>query len=77
MKVSNLFLWCSAVVLVVGLPSGQSRSQLVTAVTDPVTELQNMQNANEDLLKRQDATLKDLTEMTDTANEARIFSKRG
>ena len=63
-------------VLAFALPAGRSHSQLAP-VSDPVTELQNLQSANEDLLKRQDATLKDLTEMTDVANEVRLFSHRG
>ncbi len=50
---------------------------LAPAATDPLTAIQALQTANEDLLKRQDATLKDLTEMTDQANEIRIFSRRG
>ena len=68
--------WFLAAVLVMALPLGRSESQLAP-VADPLTELQSLQNANDDLLKRQDATLKDLTDMTDTANEVRIFSKRG
>ena len=68
--------WMLAVALVVALPLGRSESQLAP-VADPLTELQAAQTANDDLLKRQDATLKDLTDMTDTANEVRIFSKRG
>ncbi len=50
---------------------------LTPASTDPMTELQDLQTANDDLLKRQDATLKDLSDMTDQANEVRIFSRRG
>ncbi len=44
---------------------------------DPLAAIQALQKANDDLLKRQDDTLKDLTDMTDTANEVRIFSRRG
>ena len=76
MKTSPAFLCLLAAVLVVALPSGRSRSQLAPA-TDPLAELQAIQTANDDLLKRQDATLKDLTDMTDMANEVRIFSRRG
>ena len=36
-----------------------------------------MQTANDDLIKRQEATLADLAEITETANQVRIFSKRG
>ena len=60
------------------LPAARSRSQMLAPTsTDPMTELQELQTANEDLLKRQDATLKDLADMTDQANEVRIFSRRG
>ena len=75
MKLPNVFVWLPAVLVAFALPSGRSRSQLAP-VTDPTTELQNLATANEDLLKRQDATLKDFTEMTDTANEVRLFSHR-
>lgn len=68
-------LFC-AVVLAVLLPVGHSQSQLAP-VTDPLAEIQALQTANDDLLKRQDATLKDLTDMTATANEVRLFSRRG
>ena len=43
----------------------------------PPRNCSRCRTANDDLLKRQDATLKDLTEMTDTANEIRIYSRRG
>lgn len=58
------------------LPLGDTQSQLAPA-NDPMADLQALQTANDDLLKRQDATLKDLTDMTTTANEVRIFSRRG
>ena len=62
--------------LALTLPAASSRSQLAPPPADAVAELQTLQTANDDLLKRQDATLKDLTDMTDTANEIRIFSRR-
>lgn len=78
MKFSFLSLGLLAAVLVMALPAARSRSQMLApAATDPLTAIQALQTANEDLLKRQDATLKDLTEMTDQANEIRIFSRRG
>lgn len=77
MKISFLSLTFLAVALAISLPAASSRSQLAPAPTDPMVELQALQTANDDLLKRQDATLKDLTEMTDQANEIRIFSRRG
>ena len=75
-SLSSLALLGAAVV--VALPAASSRSQMLApASTDPMTELQELQTANDDLLKRQDATLKDLSDLTDQANEVRIFSRRG
>lgn len=67
------------------LPSAQVHSQLpapvpvqpAAPVTDPVAALQQLLRTNEDLLKRQQNTLKDLTDMTTSAREARIFARRG
>ena len=59
------------------LPAARCHSQLAPPPSDPLTELQALQTANDELLKRQDATLKDLAEMNATANELRIFSRRG
>ena len=60
------------------LPSAQPlRSQLVAPPSDPAAVLQALQQANTDLIKRQDATLKEIEELTATAREVRIFSKRG
>jgi hypothetical protein len=73
-----LFLLAAGLALV--LPSAQLRSQLVPApapVTDPLQALQALQRANDDLLKRQENTIQELTELTTIAREARIFSKRG
>ena len=67
----------SAFALTLLLPASRSQSQLAPAPTDPLAQIQAMETANDDLLKRQDTTLKDLTEMTDTANEVRIFARRG
>ena len=78
MKFSVPLVAMTGIALTLLLPTTSSRSQLApTAPGDPISELQSLQNANDDLLKRQDATLKDLTEMTDTANEIRIYSRRG
>lgn len=77
MRIPFLSLTLLAVTLTICLPASNSRSQLAPVSTDPMAELQALQAANDDLLKRQDATLKDLTEMTDQANEIRIFSRRG
>lgn len=78
MKLSLFSIPLLAAAIVISLPAARSRSQMLTpASTDPMTELQDLQTANDDLLKRQDATLKDLSDMTDQANEVRIFSRRG
>ena len=71
-----VLLIAAAAVLVIGLPSSYVRSQLAPP-SDPLAAMQAMQTANDDLLKRQEATLKDLTDLTDTANQIRIFSRRG
>ena len=76
MKISFSQALLSAVALATRLPSGHSQSQLALP-PDPLAQIQAMQTANDDLLKRQDATLKELTDMTATANEVRIFSRRG
>ena len=76
MKLSNFYPLLFVVVLALTLPPRHSHSQLAPA-TDPLTELQAQEATNDDLLKRQDTSLKDLTDMTDTAHEVRLFSKRG
>ncbi len=77
MKTSLPVLALFTFVLVLSLPATRIQSQLALPPTDPLATMQALQTANEDLLKRQEATLKELTEMTDTANEVRIFSRRG
>ena len=66
-----------AVLLAVLLPSARTRSQLAPLPDDPLAAMQVLQKANDDLLKRQDDTLKSLTEMTNAANEIRIYGRRG
>lgn len=67
-----------AALLVLALPCSRVRSQaLLAAPMDPAVALQTLEKANEELLKRQEASLKELTELTATAREAKIFSKRG
>jgi hypothetical protein len=63
--------------LAVALPSTRSHSQLAPPAGDPMTDLQSMETANDDFIKRQEATLKDLADTTDMANQMRIFAKRG
>ena len=69
-----LFFAAASLVLLLPSPHGRSQQPLPT---DPLTAIQALSTASDDLLKRQEATLKDLSEMTDTAREARIFAKRG
>ena len=73
---ASLLLFVAVAAL--ALPCSQVRSQaLPPAPTDPFAALQTLLKTNDDLLKRQEATLNDLVELTGTAHEARIFSKRG
>jgi hypothetical protein len=72
------YLLIVAAALALLLPSSGLRSQLAPApVGDPVQALQSLQKANEALLKRQADTLNELIDLTNTAREARILSKRG
>ena len=76
MKKFNGSLLLAAAVLALLLPAPRMHSQMAPPA-DPTAAIQAMQTANDDLIKRQESTLKDLTDMTDTAREIRIFSKRG
>ena len=58
-------------------PSASVRSQLAPLPNDPGAALQSLQQTNADLLKRQEATLKELEALTTEAREARIFARRG
>ena len=76
----NLRLTLPAAVLALAAlltPSASVRSQLAPLPNDPGAALQSLQQANADLLKRQEATLKDLEELSTEAREARIFARRG
>jgi hypothetical protein len=66
-----------AIALAMAIPSAHVHSQLAPAPGDPLAELRAMEGANDDLIKRQETTLADLAEITETANQVRIFSKRG
>ena len=57
------------------LPVSRIESQQV-APADPLAAIQALGTANDDLLKRLEATLKDLSDMTDTAREVRILARR-
>lgn len=74
---TNFFYLAAGLGLALLLPSSQVRSQLAPAPADPLVLLQTMQKNNDDLLKRQETTLKDLTDLTEAARQVRIFSKRG
>ena len=74
MKNLPLFLGAATLALLLPAPRGQSQQ---SSPADPLAAIQALDAANEDLLKRQEATLKDLSEMTDVAREAKIFARRG
>ncbi len=76
MKFLHFSPFAVAAAFAVLLPAARIESQVV-APADPLAAIQALQTANDDLLKRQAATLKDLSDMTDTAREVRIFAKRG
>jgi hypothetical protein len=76
----NLRLLCLSLTiagLAVALPSARVHSQLAPPPGDPMADLQTMETSNDDFIKRQEATLKDLTDTTEAANQLRIFTKRG
>lgn len=58
-------------------PSARLHSQLAPLPADPGAAMQAIQQANTELLRRQEASLKDLEELTTIAREARIFARRG
>jgi hypothetical protein len=80
MTVMNMRLACLLLVatgLGVALPSARVHSQLAPPTGDPLADLQTIETANDDLIKRQEATLKDLSDTTDDANQLRIYARRG
>ncbi len=77
MKTTSYFLLLLVALLVCALPSNRLQSQALPPPADPLTAIQALQTANDDLIKRQEATLKDLSDMTDAAREAKIFARRG
>ncbi len=77
MKTASYPILLAAALLVCTLPPHRAQSQAQPAPVDPLAALQALQTANDDLLKRQEATLKDLTDMTAEAREAKIFARRG
>lgn len=77
MKTFTAPLFFAPIALALLLPSAQVQSQLAPLPDDPLSAMQVLQKTNDDLLKRQDDTLKKLTDLTATANEVRIFTHRG
>ena len=77
MKIAPYPVLLAVALLVCTLPSARLNSQAVPFPTEPLAALQTLQTANDDLIKRQEATLKDLSDITDDAREIRIYSKRG
>lgn len=71
-----VFLAVAASCAALLVPPASVHSQLAPLPNDPGAVLQVLQQANADLLKRQEATLKELEELTNDAREARIFARR-
>ncbi len=71
------------IVVQAALPANVSSTATPAPLTDsdslPLTikTLQEMKAANEEMLKKQAATLQQLDELQKAANELKIFSKRG
>lgn len=76
MNTRSLAILCAAAVI--WLPCATLRSQLAPApVGDALADLQAVQKGNDELLKRQAATVEQLNQLIDAAKQARIMSKRG
>ena len=52
-------------------------AQNAAAIQVAIQTLERIKSANDDVLKRQEATLRQLDEMQQAAEELKIFSKRG
>jgi TolA-binding protein len=71
-----------AVVLLLGVAFGQPPAAPARPAGDPSTAaavqlLQNVKAGNEETLRKQQATLQQLEELEKSADQLRIFSKRG
>ena len=77
MKIRPYPVLLAVALLVCTLPSARLNSQAMPFPAEPLAALQALQTANDDLIKRQEATLKDLSDITDDAREIRIYTKRG
>ena len=72
-----VFLAATLVLAALLTPSASVRSQLAPLPNDPGAILQALQQANTDLIRRQETSLKELEDLTTQAREARIFARRG
>ena len=72
-----VFLAATLVLAALLMPSASVRSQLAPLPNDPGAILQALQQANTDLIRRQETSLKELEDLTTQAREARIFARRG
>ena len=77
MNTRSVYLAAALVLAALLTPSASVRSQLAPLPNDPGAALQTLQQANTDLIRRQEATLKEIDELTAQAREARIFARRG
>ena len=77
MKLAPYPVLLVAALLVCALPARRLNSQAVPFPAEPLSAMQALETANDDLIKRQEASLKDLTDITADAREIRILSKRG
>ena len=62
--------------LLVVLPSAQVQSQTPVGV-EVIDMLQQIAGRNQEILQKQEQTIRDLDEILESARQARIFSKRG
>lgn len=58
------------------LPSGEVHSQLAPGM-DFFKQLQDLALKNDEIIKRQEETIKTVDDLLQEAKQARIFSKRG
>ena len=77
MNTRPIYLAAALVFAALLTPSASVRSQLAPLPNDPGAALQTLQQANTDLIRRQEATLKEIDDLTAQAREARIFARRG
>ncbi|MEP7015886.1 MAG: hypothetical protein ABI925_10635 [Verrucomicrobiota bacterium] len=61
----------------VAAPAAQASSSNSDALQPVLKALQEMKTANEEMLKKQEATLQQLDDLQKAAEQLKIFSKRG